>query len=646
MQVGFTVVCRDRDVEFQILGRDAGDPRSLVSFHRFGNLAAILMGRLHYRKEVLAQVGPDLPQRLARECQADDAALAVAAYRLWGREGLTRLEGDFSVVVWDGGEQRLLASRDPLGGYPLFWTQTGTTLALGTSLQPLLTLRPARSLDLDYLADYVVLPFRSMRELPNERSAYEGVQRLVAGTVLSVRLPGGAVERHRYWDWLERQVDPGTDRLEEVEARYGALLRGAVRERLHGTATAHLSGGMDSTSVALIAAEQAAAEPGAAPLHTLSLVYDKLPSLARERPYLESALRRQHGVVAHQVAADDLLDFNCFQTAPAHDEPWPWLCSQTQEQALVERAANAGAASILTGHGADGMLELQPYYLTDLLRRGRLFAAWGEACRWAAAANCSPWKFLGPFGVANLLPAWARAGLGPLVRGGYAAWKTQSPWTIAPWIRPAFARRYGLRGRALANLRSTYSSCRPVGLSVALHGIGESANDFSRWYLAAPRGIHLAHPFLDPRVLCFGLGMQTRLRREPGRQKPVLAEAMRGVLPEEIRRRPGKGHFNEVYFRGLARNRSALEALIDQAHVDDLDMLDKTVLRECLHRAALGTADHMLGLSRLNSTLSLLKWLALENERPSIPPAPARVIRMTGLSDTSAFQRRAQPCPV
>jgi asparagine synthase (glutamine-hydrolysing) len=149
-----------------------------------------------------------------------------------------------------------------------------------------------------------------------------------------------------------------------------------------------------------------------------------------------------------------------------------------------------------------------------------------------------------------------------------------------------------------------------VGLSVALYAIADSANDFVRWHLAAPRGIHLGHPFLDPRVLCYSLGMQTRLRRDPRRQKPVLAEAMRGALPEEICVRPRKGHFNEVYFRGLSRNLPALEALIHEAQVEDLGLFDKNILLESLHRAALGTAGSMLGLNRLNVTLSLLKWLS------------------------------------
>jgi asparagine synthase (glutamine-hydrolysing) len=629
MQVGFTVICKDQEVEFRFLGRRLDDPRSLVSLCQCADHTAVLMGRLDYRREFLAKLGPQLPAELARECATNDAALALAAYRCQGRDGVARLEGDYSLVIWDGRQQRLLGSRDPLGGYPLFWTQAGGSFALGTSLQALLSQLPGRSLDRDYLAEFMVLPVRSMLETADERTVYEGAQRVLAGTMLEFRLPAGTIERHRYWDWSERQADPGTDRLEEIGARFGELFRDSVRERMRGRTAAHLSGGMDSTSVALVARNCLAARPGAAPLDTLSLEYHELPCLAREKPYLESVLAEQNGMAAHRVAADNLLDFDSFQWAPLHDEPCPWLWSQAPEMALLDRAEQVGAQSVLSGHGADGLLEMMPYYLTGMLRRGRVLGAWREACRWAAAANCSPWKFLGPFGLDNLLPAWARAGVMTMFRGGYAAWNRQTQWTIAPWILPNFARQHQLRRRTLANIRRVFSSCRPVELSLAVHAISESANDFTRWHLAAPRGIHLAHPFLDPRVLSFCLGTQTRLRREPTQQKPVLAEAMRDVLPERIGRRPRKGNFNEVYFRGLAKNHSALEELIHRSRVEDLELLDKNILLDCLHRGALGTADAMLGLSRLNHTLSLLKWLALQEEQRQVGTAPMQITPAT-----------------
>jgi asparagine synthase (glutamine-hydrolysing) len=108
--------------------------------------------------------------------------------------------------------------------------------------------------------------------------------------------------------------------------------------------------------------------------------------------------------------------------------------------------------------------------------------------------------------------------------------------------------------------------------------------------------------------------------------KPILAAAMRDILPECILKRPGKGHFNEAYYMGLSRNLQRLEALIEQAPADDLDFLDKATLLDCLQRAALGNAIDAPSLDPLNRTLSLLLWLTRQHQgrRQHCPPSPAQ----------------------
>jgi asparagine synthase (glutamine-hydrolysing) len=195
-----------------------------------------------------------------------------------------------------------------------------------------------------------------------------------------------------------------------------------------------------------------------------------------------------------------------------------------------------------------------------------------------------------------------------------------SDYAIPPWIRKGFACRYGLRRRALQNLRTTYGACRPTGLSVALAKVAARSGDLGRWYVAAPHGLHITHPFLDPRLLRFCLGMHARVEPTPsGRRKAILSEAMRGTLPDAIRLRPKGGSFNEPYFRGLARALPGLEQFIQEVSVDDLELIDKPALLQCLRRAALGIGRDVAGVDRLNLTLALLKWLHLQ--RTATPPA-------------------------
>jgi asparagine synthase (glutamine-hydrolysing) len=649
MTVGFSVIGRHQEVLFHLYAPRDGDRPALVTWYQTREHIAILMGRLYYRCELRADLHSQKPALPSPRCEANDAALALAAYRVWGRDGIARLEGDFALVIWDAQSSQLLASRDPLGGYPLFWMQSHGMTAFSTSPRPLLALLPHRSLNLDYVAEFVMLPDIGVQELAGDSCIFEGMHRVPAGTVASVRVPDGRLEQQPFWNWTERLVDPGTDRLEAISVQYGEILRHAVRERLRGPTASHLSGGMDSTAVALLAHHEMRSGSGTLPLHTLSLVYERLAGLARETPYLESAIQQQCGIVAHRIRADDLLDFDICTDPPPHDEPWPGLARMSAERALVDIAVQTGMTTLLTGVGADEMLDVPPFYIAELLRRGRLCAAWQEASRWASAYTSNVWTMLYSYGVAHALPAWAFAGLEPVLRRGYASWQHQNSYTIAPWILPGFARRHALRSRALESIQRTYALCRPVGLSALIAAISSRYGDLSRRYLAAPRGIHLTHPFLDPRVLCFALGIHTRFRAEPGSKKPILAEAMRGVLPDQIRNRRLKGHFNEVYFLGLARNLPAVERMIDRAPIEDLGLLDKDILVRCLHQAALGVTSGVRALDRLNLTLALLRWLCLQSEAlgPAEPPAATiHAARQGGNEDWRSPRRVLPPLEV
>src|SRR5690348_10965998 len=175
MQVGFAAVARRGGVEFRFFGPE-GPRRALISFAQAPGLAVALMGRLHYREERAAGLPGPAPD--------GDAALALAVYRRFGEEGLSRLEGDFALVVWDAGAGRLIGMRDPLGGYPLFFTGADGPAALATGLAPLLPLLPGRTLDPEYLADYLMLPGCTYNEVDTDRSAYAGIRRVRPGCLV------------------------------------------------------------------------------------------------------------------------------------------------------------------------------------------------------------------------------------------------------------------------------------------------------------------------------------------------------------------------------------------------------------------------------------------------------------------------------
>jgi hypothetical protein len=116
------------------------------------------------------------------------------------------------------------------------------------------------------------------------------------------------------------------------------------------------------------------------------------------------------------------------------------------------------------------------------------------------------------------------------------------------------------------------------------------------------------------------------VRPEPGVQKPLLLEAMRDVLPANIRRRRGKTHYNSVYYAGLSRNQAYLERMIDASPAQHLGLFDKNSLLSCLQQAALGISSPS-GSICLDNTLAIIKWLDMLPQWLTQRPEPAQVIR-------------------
>jgi asparagine synthase (glutamine-hydrolysing) len=601
----FAFTCRRLEVECHASAFDPSEHGLLQTF-RTEQFLTVLLGRLYYIKDLLTRLSyHEVSHSIPRAELA--AALATRAYQSLGLKGLSLLEGDFALAIWDAREHKIVATRDPLGGYPIYWTKIGNDFGVSTNMHFVLQLLPARKLNREYIAAYLMSGGCGWEEIHSDLCAFDGVRRLQPGASLCADLFTGEVNIRTHWDWQNHITDPGTDDLAQTSEEFCSLLRRSVAERMIGRTMCHLSGGFDSTAITLLARRAAADGDSDAPIHTVSLEYTRFPYLAREREYIASVLDENRSLIPHHIEADA---FRGYGTIPFHEEPWPALFWSESETAMFDAATAAGMNTLLTGHGSDELVDLEPYHLADDLRCGHWLRVWRESGVWAEECDCNRWNILYPYAIRNSLPSWLRDGWRPLVRSGYSDWYGQGYTTIPPWVLERFAREQGLYQRGRRIFRRAFHSCKPMQLSLALFGIQAYCGDMSRWSIGAPRGIHQAHPFLDPRLISFGLGIQRRLRASPGPPKPILTHALAGLMPEKVRNRCYSGHFNEYFFAGLADRKLWLRSIIREAPIEHLDIFDKQELLRCLDHAALGVARDASTLDRLHLTLSLVIWLS------------------------------------
>ena len=514
---------------------------------------------------------------------SDDAELVLAAYETWGDACASRLVGDFAFGLWDGEAKRLVCTRDPLGVRPLYVLIGEDVVGFATQLRQLIAVCPRPpGLDIEYVADRLVLGV----DRPNSgRTPFRGLSRLEPGHRLVVER--GVVRIERYWEWRTRAGNFDRDHHGFVE-RFLHTFSDAVASRMSeaDTVWGDLSGGLDSSSIVSVAARRR----GRRRVATVSVVFGE-SKVSDEREWAE-AVARTVDVEPHQIDGDTPHPFSRLTEAVQHwEEPHGAAAFFGVHERYARLMAGRGVPVLLSGIGAEAVVlskHQEPVHLADLLRRGRLTQLWRELDRWQRALKMP---------LSNLALRYA---LGPLMgRAGISY-----GWTPGghDWIDQGFAARWNLRDRS----RSSNMPRTGRGIADQWHveRIGWITGFLLRGYLE--KACDIRYPFLHRPLVELALGMPWSLKAVPGEPKAILRRAMKGILPERVRRRTQNASTGHAAYNGLRKEWPVLERLVDSSVLVELGAVDRERLRTALHMARQGHAPDLGGLL---STLTLDAWL-------------------------------------
>src|SRR4051812_36617928 len=193
-----------------------------------------------------------------------DTEVILQLYRARGTSCVDDLRGMFAFAVWDDTNGALLLARDRIGKKPLFYTTEDGCLYFASSLAAL-----AETSDNHWEIDVgSVDAYLSLGYIPAPRTIYENVWKLEAGTTATIA--SGALQTTRYWD-LARDIEPMPSTMDAAVDRLDEILNTAVALRLRSDVPlgVFLSGGVDSSLVAAVAARQAGV-----PVQTFSIGFD------------------------------------------------------------------------------------------------------------------------------------------------------------------------------------------------------------------------------------------------------------------------------------------------------------------------------------------------------------------------------------
>jgi asparagine synthase (glutamine-hydrolysing) len=181
-----------------------------------------------------------------------DTETLLEAYKAWGTQMLSKLNGMFSFAIYDRTKKQLFAARDRFGKKPFFYTQQNGTFVFASELHAVKKhISVSSNLSKKALQKYFAYGY-----IPAPHSLFDGIYKMPGGHYLLYDLTISKFEIKKWWNF---ELDPFTEIPKNPEQVWGEqlldLLSKAIKRRLMSEVPLgfFLSGGIDSSSlVALV----------------------------------------------------------------------------------------------------------------------------------------------------------------------------------------------------------------------------------------------------------------------------------------------------------------------------------------------------------------------------------------------------------
>lgn len=554
---------------------------------RQGELAIVFNGEIYNFRELRTELSAHGHTFITNS----DTEVLLEAWRRWGPECLTRLEGMFAFALWDNTQKKLFLARDRYGEKPLFVHDSSQGIAFASEIPSLIRLaggllrEDSAAIGLFFQFSYIPAP----------HGPFQSISQIEPGCWLEWSAQHGA-RRHRYYSLqAEIIISAGQPQpaYEEACQTLKLMLSEAVRQRVVTAdvpVASLLSGGIDSSIVTILAAQ---AQDSNHPMSVYSLGFPNDPGFD-ETDFAKTVTATLPNVRHHIVEAteDSVLRFAGEVLgrlgepfADASILPTSLLCSQIEEKVALGGDA---ADELFAGYG------IYPAILAGARLPNPVRAFLG-----LLPSHPNPLTISNPhIRAAALFHRHLR--VNPLQ--SYLSWRSYASVDVLSML--------GIDNSAVALLTpslesqgaTTLRDVQALDLTFNLH------NDMLKKvdYAAMLHGLEVRLPFLDSKIVHWALGLPNEYRLRGRTRKRILRDAFADVLPELVLKR-GKMGFLLPIRRWLreGRLRKELDALLCEQ-----TMLDRKVASSILSDHAAGRADYSV---LLWSIYVYLKWQKIKN---------------------------------
>ncbi|APG60099.1 asparagine synthase (glutamine-hydrolyzing) [Christiangramia salexigens] len=313
-------------------------------------------GEIYNYKELKLEIG----SRYIFKTNSDTEVL-LAAYIIYGKNCLEKLNGMFAFAIWDSREKKIFAARDRFGVKPFYYSECHSKLIFASEIKAIRNIRSSGPNEKVWSNYFCFGSYGS----PSE-TFYKDIDQLPAGYCMEYK--DFSLSIKKWYDCPSRIKDISNNySIEEIKENYLELLLDSIRLRFRADVEVgfNISGGVDSSLLlALVNNFKSNQKVKAFTFYTGDKQYDELPWVEKMIGLTGNPLEKIKLSSAEVPQLSKLL-------SDIQEEPFGGIPTIAYSK-IFERANQSGLKVLMDGQGMDEQWAGYDYYnsLVDQVIQG------------------------------------------------------------------------------------------------------------------------------------------------------------------------------------------------------------------------------------------------------------------------------------
>lgn len=493
----------------------------------------------------------DLAYRLGIEKDhpsvSTDGALILTAYKKWGNHCVDHLEGEFAFCIWNKKEKKLFCATDHIGFRPLYYYDTPKVFVFCSEMKGILAIKDTP----DFFNEEVLIEY-FFRQSDHTKTYNDEIYSLCGANKLM--MTNGKINIQKYWEPQQTgryHFKKDTDWAECLRHLLFETVENHIQTDL--PVGIGLSGGLDSSSIACIAAK--ILEKRNKPLYAFSSVLptDYKGIEVDERKYISMVGKHLKNLEHIYIEAPNNGLFNNLETAFEIEETLPNAFFY-MDHAIFSAAANKNIGVFLSGMGGDFLVSYQGNETVYQLARD---------FKWMSAAIL----------VTQFSKNEKRTSLSIIKRElikktpaykYYSEFKNRGNlnWQNETTLAEDFVNTFQHKLQ-ISEKQSQQALMKEYIISGSMARlVGSITHNNNVFQMAA------AIPLVDKRIIDFMIEVPLKQFVAGGFKRSLLRHAMEGILPSEIQWRKDKMPYSPDYISRVIKEKVFIQKILTSEEYD------------------------------------------------------------------------------